>query len=70
MSIQAQRKERENNQSLIRRFSRKVQQSGVLVIARKTRYQRKPKSDKMKKIAALRREELKKEYEKLRKFGK
>jgi len=41
-----------------------------LLRARKTRFRQRQKSRQMKKRAALRREQLKKEYEKLRKLGK
>jgi ribosomal protein S21 len=36
--IEVKRKERETSESLIRRFGRRVQQSGVLVRARKVRF--------------------------------
>lgn len=70
MNLEIQRKERETSQSLIRRFSRRIRQSGILLRARKIRFRQRPKSKQMKKRAALRREELKKEYEKLKKLGK
>lgn len=70
MAIEVKKQERENTQSLIRRFTRRVQQSGVLVRARKIRFRQRPKSRSAKKAAALRREELRKEYFKLRKLGK
>ena len=70
MVIEVKKQERENTQSLIRRFTRRVQQSGVLVRARKIRFHQRPKSHSAKKIAALRREELRKEYFKLKKLGK
>lgn len=69
MSLEAQKQERENSQSLIRRFRKKVQQSGILKVARKNRFHHPLKSKPMKKKAALRREILKKEYKKLEKMG-
>ncbi|HXK32189.1 MAG TPA: 30S ribosomal protein S21 [Candidatus Paceibacterota bacterium] len=69
MVIEVEKQGRENSQSLIRRFTKKVQKSGVLLRARRGRFFRRPKSETMKKRAALRREKLTKEYEKLRKFG-
>lgn len=69
MSIEVKKSERENSQSLIRRFTRKVQQSGILLRARESRFYQRQKSKKMRKEAALRREKLKKEYEKLKKLG-
>ena len=69
MVIEVEKQGRENSQSLIRRFTKKVQRSGVLLRARKSRFFHRPKSETMKKRAALRREKLKKEYEKLKKLG-
>jgi len=70
MALEIKKQERETSQALIYRFSRSVKQSGLLLRARKTRFRQHQKSRQMKKKAALRREELKKEYEKLRKLGK
>lgn len=69
MPLKVRRKEKETPPSLIRRFSRRVRQSGILLQARKSRFRARPKSRQMKKRAALRREELKKEYERLEKMG-
>jgi len=70
MALEIKKQNRETSQALIRRFTKSVQKSGILVRARKIRFRRKEKSKDMKKIAALRREEMKKEYEKLKKLGK
>jgi len=70
MALEIKKQERETSQSLIHRFSKRVQQSGILFRARKIRFREKKKSEQMKKRAALRREKLKKEYEKLKKLGK
>ena len=70
MILEVKKHERETAQSLVRRFGRRVQQSGILIRARKTRFRRRPKSKQAKKRAALRREELRKEYKKLKKLGK
>jgi len=70
MGIEVKKQERETSQALIYRFSRSVKKSGLLLRARKARFRQHQKSRQMKKRAALRREELKKEYEKLRKLGK
>ena len=69
MALEVRKQDRENTQALIRRFTKKVQQSGVLLRARKSRFHRRSKSRQMKKRAALRRETLKKEYQKLKKLG-
>ena len=69
MVLEVKKQERETSQSLVRRFSRRVQQSGLLLRARKSRFKKRRKSEQMKKRAALRREQLKKEYERLKKLG-
>ena len=70
MPLEIQRKKGENVRSLVSRFSRAVRKGGILVEARKRMYFRKPQSALAKKKAALRREELRKKYEKLKKLGK
>jgi hypothetical protein len=70
MPIKIQKKGRENSHSLVYRFTKAVQESGILVRARGTRFKDRNISEEKKKRAALRREELKKEYEKLKKLGK
>jgi ribosomal protein S21 len=70
MVIEVNRQQNENNQSLIRRFTKSVKKSGVLIQARKIRYRIKPKSDQLKKKEALKKKELSKEYQEKRKLGK
>jgi len=70
MHLEVTKQERETSQSLVRRFGRRVQQSGLLIRARKLRFRKKIKSEGAEKRAALRREEVRKEYQKLRKLGK
>jgi ribosomal protein S21 len=70
MSLKVKKQEKETTQSLVRRFQKAVQQSGVLIRARKSRFKLRTISDTAKKRAALRRNQLKKEYAKLRKLGK
>jgi len=70
MALEILKQERETSQSLVRRFQKRIQQSGLLLRARKIRFRQRRKSEQIKKRAALRREELKKEYEKLKKLGK
>jgi len=69
MPIEVKKTDRESSHGLIRRFSKKVQQSRVLLGARSGRFHQRTKSAEMKKRAALRREKLKVEYEKLKKLG-
>ncbi len=70
MPLEIKKEERESSQSLVRRFSRRVKLSGILLRARRLRYHTREKSENMKKKSALRREELRKEYEMLKKLGK
>ncbi|MFH1820752.1 MAG: hypothetical protein ABH805_02465 [Candidatus Nealsonbacteria bacterium] len=70
MTLEVKKQERETSQSLVRRFGRRIQQSGLLIRARRNRFYVRPKSQQAKKKAALRREELKKEYQQLKKLGK
>ncbi|MFH1643448.1 MAG: hypothetical protein ABH967_02340 [Patescibacteria group bacterium] len=69
MTIKTVKKERESVQSLIRRFSRSMRRSGTLLRLRRNQFHSRNKSNEMKKKAALRREELKNEYEKKKKLG-
>lgn len=68
--VEVKRKDNESFESLLRRFNRKVQQSGVLVRARKTRYFQPAKSRNLKRAAAQRRSELKEVREELKRLGK
>ncbi|MDP2909658.1 MAG: 30S ribosomal protein S21 [bacterium] len=70
MPLEVKRQERETSQGLLRRFSRRMKQSGILLSARKIRFFERKKSEQMKKRSALRKEQLKKEYEMAEKMGK
>lgn len=70
MALEIKRKEKESVQSFIGRFSKAIQQSGILIRAREKMFRDRVKSENLKREAALRREELKKVYEKLKKLGK
>ena len=70
MPITVRKKERESVQSLLRRFSRRIQQSGVLLRARRGRFYISPLTKSQKKLGALRRQKSQKEREKLYKLGK
>jgi len=70
MPLEIKKQERETSQNLIRRFSRRMKQSGILLAARKIRFFERQKSKQMKKRSALRREELRKQYELADKMGK
>ncbi len=70
MALEVKKQERETTQALIRRFAKRVKQSGILLRARKGRFRKRSKSRQMKKRAALRREKLRKEYQEIEKLGK
>jgi ribosomal protein S21 len=70
MPIKVTKKEKETVASLIKRFQKAVQKSGILVRARERMYKERNLSEEKKKQKALRREELKKYYERLEKMGR
>lgn len=67
--IEVKRKDGESFESLMKRFSRKVQQSGLLIRARRLRYHDRTKSRNLKRRSALRRIELKAEREEMKRLG-
>jgi ribosomal protein S21 len=69
MSVKVTKKEQETVASLIRRFQKAVQKSGILIRAREKMYKDRNLSEEKKKRKALRREELKKYYQRLEKMG-
>lgn len=70
MALEIKKNERETSQNLVRRFSRRMKQSGILLRARRARFKKREKSRQMRRKSALRREQLKKEYEQMEKMGK
>lgn len=68
--MDVRRKDRESFGSLLRRFTRKVQLSGVLKDARRTRFYAKSPTKNKKRESALRRIKRTREYLKLEKLGK
>ncbi len=70
LMVEVKKKDNESFDSLLRRFNRKIQQSGVLIRARKTRFFEPPKSRNLQKVAARRRTQIKAEKEELKKMGK
>lgn len=69
MSIEVRKKDKESTGSLLRRFSRRVQQSGVLLRARRGRFYAKSKTKRQMKASALRREQLRSQRKELIKLG-
>jgi small subunit ribosomal protein S21 len=68
--VEVKKKDNESFENLLRRFNRKVQQSGVLVRARKIRFFDKPKSRNLQRSAAQRRSVARAQKEELKKLGK
>ena len=66
MALKVNKKEKETTQSLLFRFNRAVRKSRILNRARKNRFKEREKSDQIKKRAALKREDGRKKYEKLK----
>ena len=70
MAIEVRKRERETVQSLLRRFSKRVLQSGILIRARRSRFYIPEPTKRQKKLRAIRRQQIQKEKEKLYKLGK
>lgn len=68
--IEVKKKDRESSESLIRRFSRRVQQSGILVQARRSRFRMDEKSKREMRQGAMYKEKVKKIVSRLKKMGK
>lgn len=68
--IEVKKKDRESSESLIRRFGRMVQQSGVLVQARRSRFRADEKTKRELVQGALYKEKVRKVVKKLKKMGK
>lgn len=69
MSLEVKKQDRETTQSLIRRFTKAIKQSGILREARRRRFFERPLSDQAKKAAALRKIRAQEEYAKAEKLG-
>lgn len=70
MTLKVEKRERENSRQVVSRFIRGLRKSGLVYRAKKSRYVQRPLSGKLKKKAALRKEELKEKYKRLEKWGK
>ncbi|EKE20659.1 MAG: hypothetical protein ACD_7C00509G0016 [uncultured bacterium] len=68
--IQVRKKDRESSESLIRRFSRRIQQSGVLMLARKSRFQSSKKTKIKQRKEAMYKVKIRKEIDKLKKLDR
>ncbi len=68
--VEVKRRDNESVGSLLRRFTRKIQRSGILIDIRSKQYRDRPKSEFKKRREALRRIAWQKEMARLRKLGK
>ena len=70
MPIEVRRKDRETSENLIKRFTRRVQQSRVLRAVRKGRFRTEEKSKDKRRQEALYKVQIRKEIDKLKKLGR
>lgn len=68
--IEVKKNTNENNMNLVRRFTRKVQESGIIQKVKSKRYNKRAESKVKTKIAALKKIARQKNQEKLFKLGK
>lgn len=68
--VEVRRRDRESTEGLLRRFTRRVQQSRVLINARESRFYVQSKSKRVMREGALHRKKILGEREKLIKLGK
>ncbi|OGZ56213.1 MAG: hypothetical protein A3H64_01245 [Candidatus Ryanbacteria bacterium RIFCSPLOWO2_02_FULL_45_11c] len=70
MPLIVTKKQKESTGAFLRRFSRVVQQSGVLTRVRSFQYRMRPATERIEKKNALHRMTRRRETDKLRKLGK
>lgn len=70
MSVEVRKKEKESTAAFLRRFTRRIQQSGIMLEARKSRFYTPPETRRQKRLRALHRLMRQKEIERLKKLGK
>ncbi len=68
--MKIERKPRENISMMLRRFTKKVRESGILVDAKKARFQEKKESRIERRKTAVERNKRIKEKQRLKKLGK
>ena len=69
MAVGVKKREGESSSTLAYRFSKKVQQSGVLREFKKRRFHPRPENRNRRRKSALRREEKRREVERSKKLG-
>lgn len=68
--IEIKKNPNENNANTLRRFTRRVQESGILQKVKSKRYHQRPSTKLAQKNAALKKMAKRKEIERLKKLGK
>jgi len=68
--IEVKKNPNENNSSVLRRFSRRIQESGIIRKVKGSRYNLRKESKLKAKNSALKKIERRREIEKLKKLGK
>lgn len=68
--MEVKRKPRENISMMLRRFTQRVRESGILVDAKKARFQQPKKSRGERRKMALERNKKRKERQRLKKLGR
>lgn len=68
--VEVKKRDHESAESLVRRFHRRIVASGLILEAKRGRFYQRPKSKERRRAEAIRRSELRKERELLRKLGK
>lgn len=69
-AITVRKNEGESNEGIVRRFVRKVQASGNLLVIKKKQFRQRPVSKRLKRRSAILRTEARTKREYLRKIGK
>ncbi|HEY4475884.1 MAG TPA: 30S ribosomal protein S21 [Candidatus Paceibacterota bacterium] len=67
--MQVRKKEGESPNALIYRFTKKIQQSGILKEAKKRRFHSRKVSRLKRRLSAIHRSDKRREYEKAKKMG-
>jgi ribosomal protein S21 len=70
INVQVERNNTESSANVIRRFTKRVQNSGIIPRMRSERYHARTKSQNVQKMARLKKLDKKATYEKLVKLGK
>lgn len=70
INVQVEKNNNESSANLIRRFQKRVQNSGIMRRLRDERYHKREKSENVRRVARLKKLEKKADYELLYKLGK